>query len=409
MSKPKSAPKPDLPSFEVWLIRACFALALGISLFLAWNSFQGGGVPGCGPDSGCDKVLSSRWGYVFGLPISIFAVPIYIALLALVRPVNLRWRLAMPLVFLVMASALWFVGLQTFVLRAFCKFCMTAHAAGVFASLLLLRKAPLPTKTLITSLGVAGAAAAGLVVAQAVSPERGPKQIVSAAPIAPTTAPSTSSTSLVTSPSPQPVPAPTFSIVDGLFTLDLTKVPVTGPLNAPKKLAKLFDFSCHHCRDLHHLLSAFRAKHSNELAVVSLPLPLDSKCNPTIRRTQPAHVNACEYARYGLAVYQVKPEKFEEYSDWIYAPALPPEVSRAREYAANLVGKAEFEKAVESPAITDQIQLDIKIYTEAYKRSHSGQLPQMYFEHGASIGAVQSAEQLEKIMAENLGFPLSPK
>jgi hypothetical protein len=33
----------------------------------------------------------------------------------------------------------------------------------------------------------------------------------------------------------------------------------------------------------------------------------------------------------------------------------------------------------------------------------------MYFEQGASIGAVQSAQQLDQIMAENLGFPLSQK
>jgi len=73
-------------------------------------------------------------------------------------------------------------------------------------------------------------------------------------------------------------------------------------LNAPKKMAKLFDFTCHHCRDLHHLLSSFRAKHSNELAVISLPLPLNADCNPTVKRTQPAHVDACEFARYALAV-----------------------------------------------------------------------------------------------------------
>jgi hypothetical protein len=70
------------------------------------------------------------------------------------------------------------------------------------------------------------------------------------------------------------------------------------------------------------------------------------------------------------------------------------------------VGNTEFENALGNPAIAEQIQLDAKIYYEAFKRSHSGQLPQMYFEHGASIGAVQSAEQLEKIMADNLGFPL---
>jgi len=192
-----------------------------------------------------------------------------------------------------------------------------------------------------------------------------------------------------------------------MFTFDLKKVPVAGPMNAPKKVAKLFDYTCHHCRDLHHLLSEFRAKHSNELAVVSLPLPLDSNCNRVVKVTATAHQNACEYARLGLAIFHANPEKFETFTDWIYTPERPPGVAEAQQYAANLVGAPELSRALQDPEIISQINTDVNIYVEAYKQSRSGQLPQMYFEQGASIGAVETRQQLEKIMAENLGFPIS--
>ena len=99
-------------------------------------------------------------------------------------------------------------------------------------------------------------------VAQVLGPQPAPKQLVrkenTPLPLAAAAAPA-----------PQ-IGAQTFSFMDGLFSLDLKTVPVRGPLNAPKKVAKLFDYTCHHCRTLHHLLSDFQAKHSNELAVISL-------------------------------------------------------------------------------------------------------------------------------------------
>jgi uncharacterized membrane protein len=413
VSKPKSRPKQELQSSELWLVRACLAVALGISLFLAWSSLAGGGVPGCGPASGCDKVLTSRWAYVAGLPISLFALPVYVALLALLRKNENRWTALVTLSVLVIASAAWFAGVQAVTLRAFCKFCMTAHAAGVIASLVLLRNAQ-PVK-LPVSLGTALGGMAVLIVAQVLGPEQTARQVTyaPASSPAPVTAGPAASAAAATNAAPVPHPALVtnalpeavmFSILGGEFTLDLAKLPVSGPVHAPKKVAKLFDYTCHHCRDLHHLLSEFRNGHSNELAVISLPLPLDSNCNPVVKRTPAAHVNACQYAKFGLAVFHANPVKFEEFTDWIYANARPPALEQAREYARQLVGAKKFDAALQNPAIEEQIRIDVAIYKAAYRKTRSGALPQMYFEQGASIGAVETREALQKIMHNNLGL-----
>ncbi len=401
-------------------------------------------MPGCGPESGCDKVLSSRWAYVFGLPVSIFAIPAYLALLGLVRPGRVRWNLVFPLALLVLFAALWFVGVQTFQLRAFCKFCMTAHAAGVLAALLLLKNAPLPAVRPAFGVAFALAGVAALAAVQTFGPERGPKQIASAtrsnapvpaatnlAPLAPSstsTSPTPSSAApaagtnmatngliaaLATNASAVPTTASArstkFTIIDGRFTLDVTQLPISGPVDAPKRMAKLFDYTCKHCRDLQHLLRDFRRKYPDQLVVVSLPLPLDSNCNPAVKKTPPAHEGACAYARLGLAVFHANPAKFEEFTEWIYEPERPPEISAAKAYAEKLVGSSNLEEALRNPAIDNQIRADVNIYLTVYRLVKSGNLPQLYFEEGSSIGAIETSVQLEKVMAENLGFPAPGK
>ena len=55
--------------------------ALGISLYLAYQSLSGGGIAGCGAGSDCSTVLTSRWAYWFSLPVSVPAALVYIAVL----------------------------------------------------------------------------------------------------------------------------------------------------------------------------------------------------------------------------------------------------------------------------------------------------------------------------------------
>jgi uncharacterized membrane protein len=394
--KRKNAAKNDLGRSELMLVRLALFVAIGISAFLAWNSLKGGAVPGCGPESDCDKVLSSRWGTIFGLPVSLFALPVYGALLYALYWKALNWRIVLPLALIVLLAAVWFVGIQAFALRAFCKFCMTAHAAGLLAALFLLRGNPLSTRLTVGSLGLAAVLVSAFGVAQYIGPAPGPIQVVSQPAPA---APASNQISMVAV-----AATPTFAVVDGQFPLDLSRVPITGPVQAPKKLAKLFDYTCHHCRDLHHLLKEFHRKHFNELAVISLPVPLDSGCNPALKRTMPAHANACEYARMGLAVFFANPAKFDEFTAWVFAPARPPELPGTRAFAESLVGKEAFAAALNDPRVEAQIKADVDIYLASSRRAGKGAMPQMLFGQGGSIGAVRDSAQLEKILYANLGL-----
>jgi uncharacterized membrane protein len=62
-----------------WLlaVRLFIGLAFLTGTYLLIISVQGMNAVGCGPDSGCEKVLHSRWAYWFGLPVSAFALAVY--------------------------------------------------------------------------------------------------------------------------------------------------------------------------------------------------------------------------------------------------------------------------------------------------------------------------------------------
>lgn len=411
-SKRKNAPINNNSSRNGFLpVRLFLLVALGISGFLAWRSFSGGSVPGCGPESDCDKVLGSRWAYLFGMPVSLFAVPVYLTALGLSFRKPIPWKALLAMAVLIVVAAAWFVGLQVFAIGAFCKFCMVAHASGSIAAIILVWRNPLALPSWATPAAVGTALAALLAVAQIVSPAPSPKRVITQADEKTAGAirgdEASASNQSITALAPRNAGATTLSIIRGQFTLDLTQLPVSGSPRAPKKMVKLFDYTCHHCRDLHHLLDVVKAKYPTELAVVSLPMPLDAKCNPVMRSTPSAHVNACEYARLGLAVFFAKPAKFEEFSNWLFAPQRPPELDQAREYAAGILGRERLIASLADPRIDAQIRTDVEIYAASSRLGKSTAMPQMIFPAGASIGSVNDLQQLEGILSDALGLGAS--
>jgi uncharacterized membrane protein len=412
VSKRKKTPKspaPETSSLSLNGPRLLLLAALAISIYLAFNSWKGGGVPGCGPESDCDKVLSSRWASLFGVPISFFAMPVYAAALFCLFQKQYPWRVLTTISSAILLMALWFVGLQVFALGAFCKFCMAAHLAGGLAAIILLSKNPLPRKSLFAPASAALAASIAVIAAQFATSPSGPVQVVSTNAPAPgvaaiTNTAQTEVAATAATNTPPAASAPTFTILQGEVTLDLTKVPVAGPLTAEHKFVKLYDYTCHHCRDLHHLLEPVKKRYSNDVAIISLPMPLDANCNPTMKTTPRSHENACEYAKLALAVFYAAPEKFEQYSNWLFFPQRPPELTAAREQAARLVGQEKLNSALNDPRVVEQIKQDADIFVKTSRLARKSTLPQLIFARGASVGGVDNAQQLNKILFDAIGL-----
>ena len=107
------------------LVRVLLAVACLGAAYLAYVSLSNGPVAGCGTDSGCNKVLQSRWAYWLGVPVSLPALFVYLGLLAATfaaerksEPENQRraWTVIVVLSVVVAGAAAWFIGLQIFVI-----------------------------------------------------------------------------------------------------------------------------------------------------------------------------------------------------------------------------------------------------------------------------------------------------
>ena len=441
----------------LWAARACAAGALLISIYLAWGSIQSGLPVGCGPDSGCDRVLHSKWAYWFRIPVSVFAVITYVVLLAgsislapaMPAPRQRRaWTVVLPCALLVLVAAVWFVALQLFVIKAVCPWCMTAHGLGFVAGLLLLIGSP-PRQTsekpweleklvfispralkriaLVALLGIVALIAGQVAYTPPTSKEFNQQDILAKLPT--NAAPITNPVTLVTptpaptnppvvaippkvEPTPPPVaptpvvepkfPSRLHPLYEGRFSIDVSEAPRMGSPTNRQVMVSLFDYTCHHCRLMHPILKEVQQTFSNQLVIVSLPMPLDPKCNQTVTRTHPDHTNACDYARLGLTVWRASHSQHHTFEEWIFTGAKPPPLDEARAYARRLLGNEAFDKAAADPWVELQLKLDVALYELAY-RSGQGSMPQMLIGSKVAVGTYPR-EELLKLLGEQLGL-----
>jgi uncharacterized membrane protein len=84
------------------------------------------------PLSGCGEIINSRFGAIFGVPLPLLAIPLWIAL---ALPATRAWqgKIQLACVGALALGGLVLMGIQFLVLRGFCPFC-TVHAAAALAA-----------------------------------------------------------------------------------------------------------------------------------------------------------------------------------------------------------------------------------------------------------------------------------
>ena len=194
-----------------------------------------------------------------------------------------------------------------------------------------------------------------------------------------------------------------------LFQLNLSELPVMGSLDAPCVIVHFFDYSCQHCRQLHPILLKAVRELSNQLAVVSLHLPLATNCNRMIKRPLPDHTNACAYALDGLALWRANPAKLPEFEDWIFTPPRPPMPAETRAEAIRLAGTNEFAKALSDPWIPNRLEQNIRIFETNYVRYKRSALPQLMIGTNIVTGNFRSVDDLYKLLAAQFSIALPVK
>lgn len=227
------------------------------SAFLAIMSLRGGVVPGCAEGGGCQSVLSSKWAYVLGQPVSLFGFLLYtgMLLLVLLRMGPTGRVLERIGALSIIAGALWFAGVQLFILHAFCPWCCTIHSvASLAAILLLVDKSPTerkPNAPWAYALPVVLVAAMAIIQARSDAPE----QVVA----------SDSGGMMAITPDGE------ISLYDGEIIIDPASVPALGSPHAPKQIVALTDFTCPHCREMQEKLRQMVEASDGGIGVVLMP------------------------------------------------------------------------------------------------------------------------------------------
>jgi hypothetical protein len=305
-----------------------------------------------------------------------------------------------------LAAAAWFVGLQVFVVGAVCVYCMSIHACGSVAALLVVLKMPMIQSRETVRLHRVGAlvsrrAAVGIALAAL-----GAVALLGLGQVwyQPATLVSRSLSGGMEIDSTAP----------GNFAAEPGDAGAIRPETAAVSRRTLrlhggaFDYTCQHCRVLHGFLGEARRTFSNELGIVSLPAPLDPACNALVPRHLPDHTNACVYARIGLAVWRADRQQLESFDHWMFTPARPPTTEAAREHAIGLVGAEAFARASQDPWIERQLEQSTRLFATNYQRSRISQLPQLVIGTNIVAGNFRRVEALYRLLSTHLSLVATP-
>ena len=175
-----------------------------------------------------------------------------------------------------------------------------------------------------------------------------------------------------------------------------------GSPNADRFIVSLFDYTCHDCQLMHQRLVKAQEHFTNSFSIITMPLPLDQRCYPRITRQQPAHREACDYAKLGLALRRVNLESFQKYEEWYFAHKNTPALETCREKARSIVGKEALEKALADPWLDEMIRKSISIYEENGKATKSYRLPQVIIGETVNSGPVRDLTELISLLETRL-------
>lgn len=248
---------------------ALLLVSLCVAIFLLGKTWLDKPIPGCAEGADCQMVLSSKWAYVAGVPVSLGGVVLYAVLVVLVllnrsrsRPLVCRLETGASL--LVVFGAIWFFLIQMLILHAFCPWCCSVHAMASGAAVLLMiskrcgggeeEKSGGIRSVLRAEVSLPLLMVAAFALYQGLQPER---EVVADTQLEEGSGVRADGSHV--------------SIYNGRFRFDPTDFPMMGSPDSENVMVVLTDYTCPHCRGLHETLREFVGQQGGDVAIVFLP------------------------------------------------------------------------------------------------------------------------------------------
>lgn len=172
--------------------------------------------------------------------------------------------------------------------------------------------------------------------------------------------------------------------------------PIVGKPDAELIFVELFDYTCPHCQRTHLAIERARQKYGDRLAVLTLPVPMDRQCNPTVQSTNPKHAEACALAKLAIAVWTVAPNHFADFHHYLFT--TQPRYQQALDKASQMIGSQKLQQAMQSKIPGDYISKHVALYQKA----GSGTIPKLMFPETTIVGAIESETALASLIEQHL-------
>ena len=481
---------PELHRRTIHCVRILSLIAVAVSSYLFWITFTHGTVAACGDESSyiaCDHVLRSAWSRWLGLPVSLFGCGIYLSIF-----VASFWKSApgddrlsrtahsflSGMVTLAVGAALWFLGLQAFVIGKFCLLCTSVHLCGITIGVLLggsrllahwkrqraehitflhrttitgstspsepLHNVNTENRTSYWSYGIAAIGLMALLSGQiflptettevqtasefvdadtdalmrsldsvssenienksALSSEKVPATRIDDANVDPRPSktvdatPDRTASDSETHANLKKKKTRKVSFLEGKFQIDVNRHGLLGNPEAEHVIVELVDYTCKDCRRLHQYFKQVRKQYGERLAIVVLPVPLETSCNPHITRTHPSHIGACKYSRLALAVLEIDRRAFHEFHDWLMDSPHPPSLEVAERRAMTIVDKEQLQATINGDGVRKRLRAHVRLFRRV------GRFPAMIIRDHIVIGTPTSVADLSRVLAKRLGI-----
>jgi uncharacterized membrane protein len=347
--------------------------ALAVSIYLSSVSLSGDDVAGCAEGSSCDSVLDSKWSEVFGVPVAVTGLLVYLAIVV----ASFRRGLA-PLVgilaVMVIAAAVWFAFVQAFIIRAFCPWCCLTHVLAATGAVLLWWGAGRGAGALSFT-GLAPVAFMAVLQFLSDDPVSGAKDASAGAVIV-----------------ERPTDEPGTIVLHGEFSFPVAEFPaLEDPSSADVVVVGVFDYTCDHCVKLLGVMEEVCADSGGRVALVQVPGFFED--------------NARAVQKLMLSLYRDDPELYQEVAGLVHERAIAPKEGEIRAFLTQMMTGpgledmlARHEAGVEAALVQT---------AEVLKRNEAivkmRKLPQLMIGKTVVVGVAMEKAYYEKLIEEGMG------
>jgi len=375
--QPAAAPEPweDPPVWATWLLASAALAGVVLAAVSTWvhhhvTSSPGGYTSFCNVSDtvNCDTVVTSRYGTLLRVPVSVWALGYYVLLFALAvraagSPTPARDRARADAFAWAVAGSLFSAYLATIsalVLKTLCLLCAGLYAVSAAALLGAWMQAS-PLREALARLSerwdavrrrpaLSAALGAGVIGVFVLSGWLGAETRLTREQVF------HSSPQFYDWYMSQPI-VDTTPIAGGY---------PQGPENAPIQLVEFSDFECPHCAQAYMILRDLLPRYQNQIRFTHHHFPLSSDCNETM--PDKGHEHACHAAIAGDCAAQAG--KFSPYANLLFANQGNLDDKALIEYAKQVgLDVAAFEKCLSSPEAAEHVAEDVKIGAKVGIRS----------------------------------------